>query len=40
MPNEKRKATKADIPMINSFITRASRDNCLTCPVTGDRFQS
>ena len=37
MPDDNGKLTSADIPIINDFITRASPDNCLSCPVTGDR---
>ena len=37
MPDETGKLTSADIPIINDFIARVSRDSCLTCPVTGER---
>lgn len=37
MPDESGKLLAADVPLINDFIARVSRDNCMTCPVTGER---
>lgn len=39
MPDESGKLTSADIPIINDFLSHASPDNCLTCPITGGRVQ-
>lgn len=37
MPDESGKLTSADIPIIEAFMTRATSDGCLSCPVTGSR---
>lgn len=37
MSSEDGKLSPADIPIIEAFMSRATLDGCLTCPVTGDR---